>query len=164
MPEYKSLPHEKSYHRLSIIIAARNEADNISECIHHISQNSYPIELYEIIVVDDHSTDHTHQIVKQISLPNLKIITQHSGKQGKKSALETGINQAKGDIIICTDADCVPGKYWLQSIESCFQTKAVNIVAAPVLPQFDNTVLKKFQYLDFAATMGITAVGLYLKK
>ena len=70
------------------------------------------MDLFEVIVIDDHSTDKTAQIVKQF--PRVKLL-QLAGEQAnsyKKMALSAGINAAKNELIVTTDADCIPGKFF----------------------------------------------------
>jgi len=93
---------------VSVVIAARNERQNIGACL----QSVLALEPLEVVVIDDHSTDGTAEFV-EAQFPKVKLIrlADHV-QQGdfvvsyKKKALETGIDQAKGDWIFCTDADC----------------------------------------------------------
>lgn len=102
----------KTKPEVSIIVAARNEASNISKCLQSLLVQTYPTRLYEIIVVDDGSVDDTVSLVKEFSkcYSNTHILTLpiHSEiKYGRKPfAITYGIAQAKGDIILTTDADC----------------------------------------------------------
>ncbi|MBL0146917.1 MAG: glycosyltransferase [Chitinophagaceae bacterium] len=107
--------------KLSIIIPARNEEEHIAACIQSIINQSYPKNLYEVIVVDDHSTDSTAKIVQGFNQPNIKCISLqyfigNETNSYKKKGIEVGIAQSNGKLIITTDADCVAPENWLQTI------------------------------------------------
>jgi glycosyltransferase involved in cell wall biosynthesis len=113
--------NHQPFTKLSIIIPARNEEKNIHACLASVINQSYPKELYEIIVVDDHSTDSTVQIVQSFKAPNIKLLPLKDfiGKETnayKKKGIEVAISQANGTLIITTDADCTAPENWLQTI------------------------------------------------
>ena len=115
--------------KISVIIPARNEAQNIGACLQSIIAQSYPKEFFEIIVVDDHSTDTTAEVVLSFNLPNIKLISLKdfivSGKINsyKKKAIEIAIQQSNGELIVTTDADCIVPENWLQTIAAFYQKK-----------------------------------------
>lgn len=149
--------------RFSVIIAARNEEESIGSLLSALNNQSYPPELFEVIVVDDHSTDRTAEVVKQFE--NIKLVTLNEPGQNsyKKKAIETGILHATGDLIVTTDADCLPGKYWLSTMDAFHQTNNPVFIAAPVVFHHQNNILEIFQELDFLTLQGITAVSVYSK-
>ncbi len=102
--------------KISVIIAAKNEAHQIKECIERVLDQDYPD--FELIVVDDHSTDETLDVLHQMSAVDPRIsVLSHDGKPGKKKALAKAIEAATGIWIATIDADCVPiSKYWLISM------------------------------------------------
>lgn len=103
---------------ISVIVAMRNESENIEECLKHICTQNYPN--YEIILVDDHSDDDSCQIAQEMqkSYPHLKIYKskRYDNIIGKKAALQTGIEQARGEWLVFTDADCFPPSTWLATL------------------------------------------------
>ncbi len=124
--------------KLSIIIPARNEEQNIAHCLQSILQNNYPAHLFEIIVVDDHSEDDTASIVKKYATQNVKLISlkdfvTDTINSYKKKAIEVAIAKASGTLIITTDADCIVPKTWLQTIAAFYEEKKPAFIAAPVL-------------------------------
>ena len=159
------MPYSESMNKVlqgaSIIIAARNESENIIQCIQSILDNEIPENLYEIIIIDDHSTDDMLTIVQNFQNDNIRIIKQKEGVYGKKAALTLGISLAKFPIIICTDADSSVGKNWIETHTLAYQDHIVKFNTGIVLPEMNETILSKFQWLDFAATMAITANGIY---
>ncbi|MDE1192485.1 MAG: glycosyltransferase [Arachidicoccus sp.] len=151
----------------SIIIPARNEEGNIEPCLMSILQNSYPKQLYEIIVIDDESDDNTVAIVHKIQQNYSNVRLMHiadllKGKKinsHKKAAIEAAINISKGSMIITTDADCITPTNWLLYFDNYIQQTSKKFIAAPVA-FFDNeTFLGRFQCLDFLSLQGITAAS-----
>lgn len=153
--------------KISIIIPARNEAQNIIPCLDSISNQTYPADLYEIIVVDDHSTDETAGIVKRYAVKNVRLISLSNFVEGekinsyKKKAIEIAIAESTGELIVTTDADCIANKDWLSTIASFyFETNAV-FLAMPVSYSSGNNFIEIFQSLDFMTLQGITGASVY---
>lgn len=148
---------------ISIVIAARNEADNISNCITSILNNNYPKHLYEIIIVDDFSDDNTKEIVQGFYSSNVQCFELRDFLKGeekvnsfKKIALNVGIQQSHGKLIITTDADCIVTKNWLRNFAFEFETKNPVMIIAPVKCFSARKLLPIFQSLDFMTMQGIT--------
>jgi cellulose synthase/poly-beta-1,6-N-acetylglucosamine synthase-like glycosyltransferase len=146
---------------ISVIVPARNEASAIAQLLSSLQNQSYPKNCFEIIVVDDFSTDETAAIVKGFDLQNLKLIEPNvdSNISSKKKAIEAGIQQAIGELIVTTDADCIAPPNWLQTINSFHQQKKTSFIAAPVKFTHNNSFLQVFQSLDFMTLQGITAAS-----
>jgi cellulose synthase/poly-beta-1,6-N-acetylglucosamine synthase-like glycosyltransferase len=151
----------------TIVIPARNEADNIKACVDSILAQDYPFDSYEIIVVDDFSEDDTAAIVKSIGLiyPNVHLLSladyykPEEMNSFKKKAIEKAVSHAKGDWIVTTDADCIIPKHWLQLYNAYIQKYQPVFVAAPVMFIKERGILNEFQLLDFLALQGITAAA-----
>lgn len=151
----------------SIIIPARNEALNIGDCLQTILQQNYPVSLFEIIVIDDHSTDDTSAIVEKLQLlhTNIKLIRLADELNGqilnsyKKKAIENAIGYATGKWIVTTDADCLVKKDWLKSYAAFIEQQDAVFVAAPVIFSNNGNLLNTFQYIDFMSLQGITAAS-----
>ena len=151
----------------SVIIPARDEEENIETCLRSILQQNYPASLLEVIVINDHSTDQTEKIIRQLQneFDNLQLlnlvdhIDNNPLNAYKKKAIEIAISKSKGNWIITTDADCVVGKSWLQSYDSFIREKKSVFVAAPVIFTNNRSFLSIFQQLDFVSLQGITAAA-----
>jgi polyisoprenyl-phosphate glycosyltransferase len=92
---------------LSIVIPAYNEANNISKVIAELELNiagNKEITNYEVIVVDDHSTDNTLDVIKSIHKSNIHAI-RLSRRSGSHTAIRAGLSNSKGDIVLCISAD-----------------------------------------------------------
>ena len=145
--------------RISVIIAARNEEENIGNLLASIASQAYPKQLFEVIVVDDHSTDNTMGVVKNFAFVKLIQLQAESINSYKKKALETGIAAASGDLIVTTDADCVVHKNWLKTIAGFKKETDAVFIAAPVVMKNGPKLLQAFQSLDFLVLQGITAAS-----
>ena len=123
---------------ISVIIPARDEEGNIGACLDSIINQSYPKNLFEIIVIDDFSTDRTAEIIrsfadKNVSLISLKNFTKDGELNSyKKKAIEIAISKANGELIVTTDADCIVQNKWLQTIASFYEKHNPVFIAAPV--------------------------------
>ncbi len=154
---------------ISIIIPARNEEANIGRCITAILSQKYPRHLLEIIVVDDHSEDKTAKVVKAIFDPVVKYISLKDYLKDKqitaykKAAITAGISQSRGELIVTTDADCIAPENWLQYIAAIYEKEHPVMVVAPVIFSSDNSILQRFQLIDFMSMQGITAAAHNLK-
>ena len=134
-----------------------------------ISQ-SYSKDLFEVLVVDDHSTDKTAEIVKGFSTQNIKLIALKDfipdiGLNAyKKKAIEIAIQQSSGELIVTTDADCIAPATWLQTIAGYYEENRPAFIVMPVSYNCSNNFLEIFQALDFMVLQGITGAAVYKKK
>lgn len=154
--------------RITILIPARNEAAKIGACLQSILAGQYPSNLLEIIVLDDFSTDRTLEVARAF-LPDFSVIrlAEHLPAEArftanKKKALELGVNMAKGELIVSTDADCLAPPNWLWHLASAFENPTIQMVCAPVMFHDEKNGLQRFQSLDFLGLMGITGAGYHL--
>ena len=150
---------------ISLIIAAKNEETNILKLINSLSNQSLSKSAYEIILVNDHSSDNTLQVATSFSqeIPNLKVLTLPNNKRGKKQALKFGVQTSKGELIVTTDADCTHSKFWLETLASFHLKFKPKLIIAPVLMQSSNP-FEKMQALDFFSLMTSGAGASGIKK
>ncbi|MEP6700181.1 MAG: glycosyltransferase [Bacteroidota bacterium] len=150
--------------KIAVIIPARNEEENIGKLLQALQEQTYPADLFEVIVVDDHSTDHTASIVQQYPTVKLVQLKEDGINSYKKRAIETGIAAASGELIITTDADCLPLPNWLKTIAAFREEKQSVFTAAPVVMDCNSSVLQVFQTMDFMMLQGMTGAAVYKKK
>ena len=109
---------------ISIVIAAKNEQENINLLVQHLKKINYPADKFEVIFVDDNSTDDTYSRIKEQINP-LKNFYLFDGNTeeiaGKRDALSLGINKSHFSYILITDADCRMERDWLKSYSNHFQ-------------------------------------------
>ena len=146
----------------SIIIAVRNEEENILNLLKDISAQNYPKRNIETILVDDGSSDKTLQILKENkSRFDFKLYQLSGGNKGKKQAIQEGVKHAKGNILLFTDADCRLNKNWAIEMLSIFNDKSVNMVSGPVM-FIENNILDQIQNLEFLSLIGTGAASIGL--
>ncbi len=154
--------------KISVIISARNEEKNLTALLASLSAQRYPADLFEVLVIDDHSTDNTAAIIESCINENVKLISLHEHITGninsyKKKAIEIGVQQSNGKLIVTTDADCIVPKNWLLTIASCYEKSKPAFIAAPVSINCSNSFIEIFQALDFMTLQGITGAAVQKK-
>jgi biofilm PGA synthesis N-glycosyltransferase PgaC len=119
---------------ISILVPVRNEEKEISACLKSLAALDYPKNLFEIIIIDDHSTDQTKSIAEKFLQTNneLKISVHDNNSIGKKSALTVGVHAAKAELIATTDGDCIVPKNWLQRFAEVYENENAVFIAGTV--------------------------------
>ena len=146
---------------VSVVIAARNEEKNIANLLTSLVKQSYSPEKYEIIIVDDGSTDRTADIVLKfqeqtkpiVLLPSIESLQKKTGR--KAAALTQGIQSAKGEIIVTTDADCEVPHLWIETLVQYFSYDTA-MVAGPVAEKTSSSAFGNLEALEF---LGLITVG-----
>jgi cellulose synthase/poly-beta-1,6-N-acetylglucosamine synthase-like glycosyltransferase len=155
-------PFDRSFQPyVSIVIAARNEETNIGRCLESISDLTYSRNHLEVIVVDDRSTDGTHRIVNEFCKehPHFILITadpEEGRLRGKTNAITKGIEAAKGEILMFTDADCVAKRQWVEETVKYYEDPGIGIVAGFTLLRADNW-FESIQALDWLTLFSVAA-------
>ena len=146
---------------VSIVVSMRNEAQNILQLINSLRSQVYPIENLEFILINDHSTDATLSILENLDLENLKVIDMPVGIFGKKNAINAAIPNAKGEIILLSDADCLFDRYWVSTMVGYLRNKSIKLVSGPVVLKEKNGFFQKIQSLEFISLIasGAGAIG-----
>lgn len=139
---------------VSVIVPMRNEEKHIEKCVHSILDSNLD-RPFELIVVDDHSTDQSKELVSQIAVSTESLRLLESDKEGKKAALQVGIDSAKHPLLFLTDADCILRSNTIKSMVEKF-TDGVEMVTGPVLYGNAKSTFVKMQNLDL---LGLVAVG-----
>lgn len=144
---------------VSIIIACRNEEQNIESLLQSLLTQNYPKELTEIIMLDDHSVDHTYEIISEFvqKYSNIKLFKLPDNEFGKKSAIALGVENATSEVIVTTDADCTMNANWLRSMVSFYQQNDAELISGPVTFHKSQNVFQQFQTLEFLSLIGAGA-------
>lgn len=146
---------------VSVVVAARNEQQNIGSLLADLVGQTYPIELYDIIVVNDESEDRTGEIIDKYAClyQNIKHIRAKpisaSGLVAKKNALNQGIQQSNAEIILSIDADCHVKSTWIETMVSYFTDDVGMVVGFSQLGDKEKhySLFEKLQALDFLSLM-----------
>lgn len=161
--EYSS---QNLYPNVSVIVAIRNGGKSLLNLINDLEKQDYK-GIYEIILVDDNSSDDTDLIIKN-SVKNNNIIKYVHSKEGnpkltyKKRALDAGIKNASFDILLFTDVDCKIPSGWIKSMASTFKPNTEYVIGlSKIIPT--KTYTSRFQSLDFqmleTASIAMAALG-----
>ena len=102
--------------KVSVIIAMRNEQEQVIHLLSALNKQVYPIDRLEFILVNDHSTDSTLEILENLAIDNLRVLNMPEGMFGKKSAIAFAMKEAKGEIILASDADCSFSPLWAHTM------------------------------------------------
>jgi len=150
----------------SIVVAIRNESENLHDLLKSIAQLKFPHHLFELILVDDHSKDNSKQIIEQFKIVNPHITIQYhalnTNETGKKSALYKGYKLCKNKIIITTDGDIEVPKNWLELSAKAFQSSEIMMVLGGVKINKPSNFIGHFQALELLSLIasGAGAAGL----
>jgi cellulose synthase/poly-beta-1,6-N-acetylglucosamine synthase-like glycosyltransferase len=138
--------------KVTVLIAARNEAERIHLTIEDILAQDYPKHLTEIIIVDDHSTDSTSEIIGSYADRGIKLLQLKEDKplnSYKKKAIAEAIKLSTGELMVATDADCRMGNKWLSSIVGYYEKEHLVMISSPVTYFEEKSLFERMQALEF---------------
>ncbi|MFV5691040.1 glycosyltransferase family 2 protein [Flavobacterium sp. LT1R49] len=157
--DYISLKPKKKF---SIIVPFRNETENLPILLDGLSKLNYPMELFEVILVDDESEERFQVSDFRFQVSIIKNIRVSNSP--KKDAIVTAMQIVKTNWIITTDADCTVNKNWLLTLDNYIQLHDVSMIAGAVTYDCDDSFLHHFQQLDLASLQGATIGSFGIKK
>ena len=140
--------------KVSIVIAMRNEEKEITRLIAALKTQIYPTDSLEFILVNDHSTDATLDLLEKAKLDNLQIVNMPDGQFGKKNAIAKAVQIAKGEIILSSDADCSFSSNWVRTMVSYFSNSNIMLVSGPVCFHKQKGIFHSLQALEFTSLIG----------
>jgi cellulose synthase/poly-beta-1,6-N-acetylglucosamine synthase-like glycosyltransferase len=140
---------------VSVIVACRNEEKNLPLLLSDIASQDYNQGLFELIIVDDNSSDSTRNIASGYSIKNIKVIKNPDS--GKKKAIKAGVGASTGELVVTTDADCRVLRSWLKNIVSFYAGYKPDMILGPVRLKGTGGFFQHFQELEFLSLQGITA-------
>ena len=146
---------------ISVVIPAYDAATTMAECLDALNNQSLSRDDYDVIVVDDGSTDGTADIAGRCGARVLK-----QANSGAASARNTGIAEASGDIILFTDSDCSPAPDWMQEmlapfadpqivgVKGVYRTRQTSLAARFIQIEYEDRYdwALRYQYVDFVDT------------
>ncbi|ADJ13947.1 glycosyltransferase [Halalkalicoccus jeotgali] len=113
---------------VSVIIPAYNGAERLKKVLNALQGQTYPDDRFEVLVVDNGSTDRTPEVIAQSPFQGY----EETDVQGPYAARNTGIKHSKGEIIALLDATCIPNSDWLEAGIECFGDKSIDLVGGQV--------------------------------
>lgn len=152
---------EKPITKFSIIVPFRNEEKNLPKLLKSISKLNYPKDLFEIILVDDFSTDASERVYIKWRMENGLIETTllenlRLSNSPKKDAISRAIPILKHEWVVTTDADCVVNKNWLLTLDNFIQKNDAEMIVGAVVYKTKNNWFHQFQQLDLLSLQGTT--------
>ncbi len=157
--------NKKDIVKVSVLIAARNEEKNIEKLLQSLYNQTFPKDLFEVIIVDDHSEDESRNIILNFinNHKELNIRLLKAECEGKKKAISQALHNAENELIMVTDADCELNSEWIESVVSFYLDKKCKMILAPVLLSPANNLFEKMQVLEhlslIASTAGSASIG-----
>jgi len=150
---------------VSLIVPFKNEASVISRLLKSIKEQDYPLELVELIMVDDHSSDDSKEVIQALlkEFPTSTYIT--SDGVGKKQALLTGIKHTCNEWVLLTDADTIASKTWIKAMLNQRLDNTL-LVAGPITIQKEDrfNVLLPMLQLEHIALQQLTRLSIARQK
>ena len=150
---------------VSILVATRNEEETIEACLGSLLMQDYPPDAYEVVVVNDRSTDETRPRMEPFlgKTPQVRIVDVVDDpvrRTGKHNALDVGIHHCRGQIILHTDADCIVPPTWIAAMVRHFADDVGVVVGVPVTHHRGGraSLFARIQALDLAYSLNL-AVG-----
>lgn len=156
-----------SLNKISIVIAIRNEEENIPALFQSIQKLDYPKNLFEVILIDDHSDDASLKLMEQFKSSNpeidMSIQTLPESETGKKMALKQAYALANYEIIQCTDGDCILPISWLQECAEAFKNKEIKLISGGIKLYQESGLFQKIQALELLSLIasGGAAIGIH---
>lgn len=153
----------------SILIPFRNEAKNLPLILKSLSKIRYPLDKFEIFLINDDSSDNFKMHIDNFQNQNNKIKihlinSERKSNSPKKDAIKTAVMQTNFDWIITTDADCIVPEEWLKNFNYFIQKNNSKMIVAPVTFIYEDNFLNNFQILDFLSLQGSTIGGFGINK
>ena len=157
-------PHSSLNQQFSILIAARNEAENLPNLLRDLAAQTLSTARFEVLIADDHSTDATAALVTAAAQEtgfSLRLIRLPVTQTGKKAALLSALRVTRAPWLVCTDADCRLGPGWLAAYATLIaEHPSANFISGPVLLTGPATFLHTLVGLEFAGLIGVGAACL----
>ncbi len=130
---------------VSVIVPAFNEAVGIAAAVRSLAASDYPS--LEIVVVDDGSTDDTAAVVRNLQLPNVRVISQPNA--GKPAALNAGIAAATGDVLVLVDGDTVFAPTAVSALVAALADPSVGAVSGNTKVGNRRGLIGRWQHIEY---------------
>lgn len=142
---------------ISILFATYNGADTLPTMLEAFCHLNIPKLGWKIIAVDNASTDNTAEILKSFQ-KQLPITYLYEEKKGKNNALNLGLNELEGSLVVLTDDDIIPEKNWLIELDSCAKSQpGFEIFAGATKPHWPTNLLPEhLQFIPLSVAYGVT--------
>lgn len=162
---HKSKPVSLTKKKISVIVAARNEEENILNLLNSLEMQTYPKELFEVIIIDDGSDDDTYHLLNTFldsSMLQRKImhLPVKGERRGKKYAIAKGIESASYDILLFTDSDCIAHPKWIETFAKAYDDETDYVLGYTHVEFKNKTIVNRLKSLEAILYRIIAAAGL----
>jgi biofilm PGA synthesis N-glycosyltransferase PgaC len=148
--------HEKPL--VSVIVPFRNEASNLVTLLQALKAQTYTH--FEVLLIDDHSEDNYREKMQTLLEQSSTWRCLPSNGTGKKHAITTGVNHAKGVIVITTDADCVMEPEWIESMVAHFDSTCQMVCGGVSMTGNRTNLFHQLQSIEWCSLVGVTAASI----
>ncbi|MCH7612982.1 MAG: glycosyltransferase [Candidatus Marinimicrobia bacterium] len=159
----KSVPNKiTDWPHVAVVVAARNEEQNLTNLLQDFSQLDYPTDKLDIVIVDDRSSDNTWSIIEHYSkqyrqIRGIQIRNMATKMTPKKYALTQAIEQSNSEYILSTDADCRIPPGWVKSMVSHLESGSGIVIGASAIESLNHSSFSHYQMIDFLALVSANA-------
>lgn len=155
-PLHEEKTNNEKITQVSIVVAFKNEIKNLHQLINSLKSQSINHENFEVILVDDNSTDGSYELAKELSEGSIDVQVLKNLYSGKKRAIQTGVHAAKHNWIVQTDADVILPRNWVESISKSI-TSEIDFIAAPLrVKTSNNRMVERFLAMENLALQQLT--------
>ncbi|HJP29589.1 MAG TPA: glycosyltransferase [Candidatus Latescibacteria bacterium] len=153
---------------VAVVVAARNEVNHVEACLRSLSAQTFPADRYEVVLVDDGSTDGTGELARTVAAElcrsgsRIRVLdgpSTYGAGGSKKAALGSGIAGSSGELVLTTDADCAVPAGWVQSMVDHFSPETGAVIGFSQIgePGAAASRLARWEGLDFLQLMTAAA-------
>lgn len=143
--------------KITVVVSLRNEESAVEHLMNQFENQSF--KDFNLILVDDNSTDNTAALLQKYADGN-KIIFVKANNQGKKQAIRQAVSIIDEGLVVCTDADCSFGAFWLESIVNTYRQTNADLLIGPVMMDKN----KPLQALEFLSLSAVTGGSAFIKR
>ena len=123
---------------LSVVVPFYNVRPYIGRCIEGLLAQDFPADRFEVLMVDNNSTDGSAEVVRRY--PRVRLLRE--AKQGAYAARNRGLAHARGRLVAFTDPDCIPGPDWLRRLHGAFECPSTHVVMGRSVPAGPSAALR----------------------
>lgn len=155
-------PKTKHLPKISILVALRDEEQTLKPCVESLLQLDYPKESFEILLINDRSSDRTPELIEELQKKSDQIKTLHiksgiPGLSGKANAIAQGMENCSGELILVTDGDCRVPPSWAKEHAAYYQQNVGMVGGFTLLDEKNDgaALFGKIQSLDWAYLLSV---------
>ena len=155
-------PKTKHLPKISILVALRDEEQTLKPCVESLLQLDYPKESFEILLINDRSSDRTPELIEELKKKSDQIKTLHiksgiPGLSGKANAIAQGMENCSGELILVTDGDCRVPPSWAKEHAAYYQQNVGMVGGFTLLDEKNDgaALFGKIQSLDWAYLLSV---------